>query len=68
MSSIWPIPLINIAPALTIALISIAYLQQDGLLLGIAFAIAVVSLLVFALVLWASADALGHIRMPWGNR
>jgi hypothetical protein len=54
-------------------LISIAYLQQDGLLLGIAFAIAIASLLVFALVLWVSADALEHvaggwIRMPWGNR
>jgi hypothetical protein len=72
-SAIWPIPLINIVPALTIVLISIAYLQQDGLLLGIAFAIAIASLVVFALVLWASADALQHmaggwIRMPWGNR
>jgi hypothetical protein len=56
-----------------VVLISIAYLQQDGLLLGIAFAIAIASLLVFALVLWVSADALEHvaggwIRMPWGNR
>jgi hypothetical protein len=68
LSSMWPIPLINIVPALTIVLISIAYLQQDGLLLGIAFAIAVASLLVFALVVWASADAIEHIRMPWGNR
>ena len=66
--AILPIPLVNIVPALTIVLISIAYLQQDGLLLGIAFAIAFASLLVFALVLWASADVIEHIRMPWGNR
>jgi hypothetical protein len=73
VSAIWPIPLINILPALIIVLISIAYLQQDGLLLGIAFAIAIASLLVFAWVLWASADALeqlsgARIHMPWGNR
>jgi hypothetical protein len=60
--------LINIVPALIIILISIAYLQQDGLLLGIAFAIAIASLLVFALAVWASADAIEHIRMPWGSR
>ena len=73
MSGIWPVPLINIVPALIIILISIAYLQQDGLLLGIAFAIAITSLLVFALVVWASADALEHLagarlHMPWGSR
>ena len=68
LCSIWPIPLLNIVPALTIILISIAYLQQDGLLLGIACAIAIASLLIFVLVLWASADAIGHIRMPWANR
>jgi hypothetical protein len=68
VSGIWPIPLINIVPALIIILISIAYLQQDGLLLGIAFAIAIASLLVFALAVWASADAIEHIRMPWGSR
>jgi hypothetical protein len=42
-------------------------------LLGIAFAIAIASLLVFVLVLWASADALEYlagarIHMPWGSR
>jgi hypothetical protein len=68
ISGIWPVPLINIVPALIIILISIAYLQQDGLLLGIAFAIAITSLLVFALVVWASADAIEHIRTPWRNR
>jgi hypothetical protein len=73
LAGIWPIPLINIVPGLTIVLISIAYLQQDGLLLGIAFAIAIASLLVFAWVVWASADALEQltgawVRMPRGNR
>ena len=29
-----PIPLTNVVPALLIALISLAYLEEDGLLLG----------------------------------
>jgi hypothetical protein len=71
ISSIWPVPLINIVPALIIMLISIAYLGEDGLLLGIALAIAIASLLVFAWVLWVSVDAIeagGWIHMPRGNR
>jgi hypothetical protein len=71
--AVWPIPLLNIVPGLIIVLISIAYLQEDGLLLGIAFAIAIASLVVFALVVWASADAIERLAgawnvAPWRNR
>jgi Exopolysaccharide synthesis, ExoD len=48
ISGIWPLPLINVLPAVTIALLAIAYLQEDGLLLAIAFAIAILSLVVFS--------------------
>jgi hypothetical protein len=41
-----PIPLSNIVPALVIALISLAYLQEDGLLLSIAVLAAVIVLTV----------------------
>jgi len=37
-----PIPLSNVVPALVIALISLAYLQEDGLLLSIAVLAAVI--------------------------
>jgi len=71
--AVLPIPLVNIIPGLIIVLISIAYLQEDGLLLGIAFAIAIAALLVFALAVWASADAIERLAgawnvMPWKNR
>jgi hypothetical protein len=45
-----PLPLSNIPPALAIALISLAYLEEDGLLLavGLAFGATVVTLQVYA--------------------
>ena len=47
-----PIPLSNVVPALVIALISLAYLEEDGLLLLIAVLIAVVVLLVATAAAW----------------
>ena len=44
-----PIPLSNIVPALLIALISLAYLEEDGLLLALALLAAVVVLTVLFL-------------------
>jgi hypothetical protein len=41
-----PIPLSNVVPALVIALISLAYLEEDGLLLSIALLAAVIVLMV----------------------
>jgi hypothetical protein len=65
ISGIWPIPLINILPAVTIALIAVAYLQEDGLLLCIAFAIGILSLLVFGWLVWMSTDAIGNLARSW---
>lgn len=70
LSGIWPLPLINILPAITIAVLAIALLQEDGLLLAVAFFIGILSLLVFGLLVWKSADALGNLfggalHLPW---
>ena len=58
-----PIPLSNIVPALVIALISLAYLEEDGLLLSIALAAAVIVLTAALLAIWETvlgAKWLGH--------
>jgi hypothetical protein len=70
ISGIWPLPLINVLPAVTIALMAIAVLQEDGLLLAVSFAIGIVSLAVFGLLVWTSAGAIDHLfgnrlHLPW---
>ena len=47
-----PLPLSNIVPALVIALISLAYLEEDGLLLSVALLAAVIVLAVELAVVW----------------
>jgi hypothetical protein len=47
-----PIPLSNVVPALVIALISLAYLEEDGLLLSIALLAAGVVLIVELMAVW----------------
>lgn len=47
-----PIPLSNVAPALVIALISLAYLEEDGVLLSIALLAAAILLAVAATAIW----------------
>ena len=47
-----PLPLSNILPALVIALISLAYLEEDGLLLSIALVAAVIVLAAELAVVW----------------
>ena len=47
-----PIPLSNIVPALVIALISLAYLEEDGLALSIALLAALVVLTVALVAVW----------------
>ena len=47
-----PIPLSNVVPALVIALISLAYLEEDGMLLSIALLAAVMVLAVMFMAAW----------------
>jgi hypothetical protein len=49
-----PLPLSNVVPALVIALISLAYLEEDGLLLSIALLAAVTVLIVELVVVWGT--------------
>jgi hypothetical protein len=59
-----PIPLSNIAPAIVIALISLAYIEEDGLLLCSALLAAVVLIGVASAAVWGtivSAFLISHI-------
>lgn len=47
-----PIPLTNVVPALVIALISLAYLEEDGLVLSIGLFAAVIVLTVAVVAVW----------------
>jgi hypothetical protein len=47
-----PIPLSNVVPALVIVLISLAYLEEDGLLLFIALLAALIVLIVAGVAVW----------------
>jgi hypothetical protein len=65
-----PLPLINILLAVTIALLAIGLLQEDGLVLAVAFLVGIISLLVFCFLAWKSAGALetllgGWLLVPW---
>jgi hypothetical protein len=46
---------VNVIPGLVVVLIAVAYLQEDGLLLAVALAAALISLLGLGWTLWASA-------------
>ena len=56
-----PVPLSNIPPALAIALIAFAYLEEDGMLLAIALAAALVLLGAAALAAWEAVSATGWV-------
>jgi len=51
---IWPFPFSHVIPALVVAMIALAYLENDGLFLGLAGGAAVVSLAITAATVWAS--------------
>ncbi|WP_160331035.1 exopolysaccharide biosynthesis protein [Bradyrhizobium macuxiense] len=53
----WPLPLVNVIPGMVVVLIAIAYLQEDGLLLAVAMAAALISLFGLGWTLWASFGA-----------
>lgn len=50
---IWPFPFSHIIPALVIMLLSLAYLEEDGVLLCIALGAALLSLAITAATVWA---------------
>ena len=60
-----PIPLTSIVPALVIALISLAYLEEDGLLLLIALLTAIMVLTVAVLAVWQTVHGAKWLRGLW---
>ena len=60
-----PPPLSNIAPAIVIALISLAYLEQDGLLLCFALLAAVVLISVELVAVWGTIVGAAFISGIW---
>jgi hypothetical protein len=60
-----PIPLSNVVPALVIALISLAYLEEDGLLLSIALLAAVIVLMVAVAAVWETVLGAKWISGLW---
>ena len=50
-----PLPLSNVVPALVIAMLSLAYLEEDGILLLIALLTATITLSAAAAAVWGMA-------------
>lgn len=57
-----PIPLSNVPPALAIALLAIAWLEEDGILLCIALAASALLLAIAAGAVWQAMSELGWVR------
>ena len=55
-----PIPLTNVVPALVIALISLAYLEEDGLLLLMALLAAIAVLAVASVAVWETVRGVAN--------
>jgi hypothetical protein len=60
-----PLPLSNVVPALVIALISLAYLEEDGLLLAIALLASVIVLAVELVAVWETVLGAKWIYGLW---
>jgi hypothetical protein len=58
LTAMWPLPLVNVIPGIVIALIAIAYLQEDGALLLASFVPAIAWISSFAWTIWTSAKAI----------
>ncbi len=56
-----PVPLSNIPVSLTIVLLAFAYLEEDGILLAVALAIALVLFAAEATAIWSSIAAMGWL-------
>ena len=60
-----PIPMSNVVPALVIALISLAYLEEDGVLLSIALLAAVIVLRAATAAVWEAIAGAKWIIKLW---
>jgi hypothetical protein len=60
-----PIPFTNVVPAAIVALISIAYLEEDGVLLSVALLVAVTALAVATMTVWETVLGAEWIAGLW---
>ena len=60
-----PVPLSNIAPAIIIALISLAYVEEDGLLLSVAFLAAIILIGIASAAVWGTIVGAALISALW---
>jgi hypothetical protein len=58
LTAMWPLPLVNVIPGVLIAVVAIAYLQEDGALLLAVAVPAIAWIASFAWTVWASAGAI----------
>jgi hypothetical protein len=58
LTAMWPLPLVNVIPGFLIAVVAIAYLQEDGALLLAVAVPAIAWIASFAWTVWASAGAI----------
>lgn len=58
-----PIPLSNILPALVIALISLAYAEEDGLVLAIGLLVGLAVIAVDVAVIWEMVHGAKRIKL-----
>ena len=49
-----PVPLGNLAPAMVISLISLAYVEEDGLLLSVGFLAAIILIGIASAAVWGT--------------
>jgi hypothetical protein len=63
---VWPFPFSHVIPALVIVLLSLAYLEEDGVILCVALAAAVVSLAITGLTVWAGVEVTDWIAALFG--
>lgn len=64
LTLVGPIPFSHLIPAGMIALLALAYLEEDGLLLCLALAGAAVSLAITAATVWLAAAGIGYLDRP----
>jgi hypothetical protein len=60
-----PVPMIKVVPALVIVLISLAYLEEDGVLLSIALLIAIALLAITGVAVWKMVAGAIWIGRSW---
>ncbi len=61
LTLVGPIPLSHVIPSVAVMLVALAYLEEDGVMLCIALAIAVCSLAITAATVWATVAGIDFL-------